>query len=74
MEVIVDEPNKLVEVWITNSDSEKQATKLFLETLYKENKIQKYKTVVFRSGKGNLEDFTSALISKNYRKIMAGKM
>ena len=74
MEVVVDEPNRIIEIWLTRFEAEIHETNFILEQLYKKSSEKKYKAVTFFSGKGNLEDFTAALLSKNYRKIVAGKM
>ena len=74
MEVVVDEPNRIIEIWLTSFETEQREANLMLAQLYKKSSEHKYKAVTFCSGKGNLENFTAALLSKNYRKILAGKM
>lgn len=71
MEIVVDKPKKIIEIWLTKYESEQKETNIVLQQLYKKSFEQKYKVVTFCSGKGNLEDFTAALLCKNYRKILA---
>lgn len=74
MEVVVNENSKLAEIWLTNAESHDESMEMRLKILCREFKEKRYRAVVFRSGMGNLEDLTAALVSKNYRKSMAGKL
>lgn len=74
MEVIVNEKSKLAEIWLTNAESRDERTELRLKILCREFREKKYRAVVFRSGAGNLQDLTAALVSKNYHRSMAGKL
>lgn len=73
MEVIVDESCKLVEIWLTQTDSRDEHMERRLKNLCREFKEKKYRAVVYRSGKGDLEGLTAALVRKNYRKSIAEK-
>ena len=74
MEVIVNEKSKLAEIWLTKAESHDERINLQLKNLCREFKEKRYRPVVFRSGMGNLEELTAALVSKNYRKSLAGKL
>lgn len=73
MEVIVDESCKLAEIWLTQTDSRDEHMEQRLKNLCREFKEKKYRAVVYRSGKGDLECLTAALVRKNYRKSIAEK-
>lgn len=73
MEVIVDESCKLAEIWLTQTDSRDEHMERRLKNLCREFKEKKYRAVVYRSGKGDLEGLTAALVRKNYRKSIAEK-
>ena len=74
MEVVVNENRKLAEIWLTNVESRDERMEMKLKSLCREFKEKRYRAVVFRSGMGNLEDLTAALVRKNYRKSVAGKL
>ena len=74
MEVIVNEANKLAEIWLTKTESSDERAQRLLQSLCREWKEKKYRAVVFRSGVGDLADLTAALVVKNYRKSLAGKL
>ena len=74
MEVVVNEKIKLVEIWLTKAEMCDIHMDNRVKSLCRGFKEKKYRTVVFRSGMGNLEDLTAALVNKNYRKSMAGKL
>lgn len=73
MEVIVNENSKLAEIWLTNAESRDERMEMQLKILCREFKEKKYRAVVYRSGKGDLEGLTAALVRKNYRKSIAEK-
>ena len=74
MEVIVNENSKLAEIWLTKAESRDERINLKLKNLCRDFKEKKYRAVVFRSGMGNIEALTAALVSKNYRKSIAGEL
>jgi hypothetical protein len=65
MEVIVDDKFKIVEVWLTKAESSSEEVKNDLKPIYEEYAKRKYKTVVFHSGKGSLEDNVETLVRRN---------
>lgn len=69
MEIIVDKDKKLVEVWLSHIESETPETEAALKLIYDEYSKMKFKTVVFRSGGGNLSDYVEVLIRNNRAKI-----
>ena len=69
MEIIVDDEKKLVEVWLSRLESSKPETEASLKLIYDEYSKIKFKTVVFRSGGGNLSDYVEALVRNNKRKL-----
>lgn len=73
MEVIIDESCKLAEIWLTQTDSRDEHMEQRLKNMCREFKEKKYRAVVYRSGKGDLEGLTAALVRKDYRKSIAEK-
>lgn len=73
MEVVVDEACRLAEIWLTKKESEEGAQERLREII-KKCAERKYRAVVYRSGRGNLEDLTAALVAKTYRKMLAGNL
>lgn len=69
MEIIVDKENKLVEVWLSRIESAASETETALKLIYDEYSRIRFKTVVFRSGGGNLSDCVEALIRNNRTKL-----
>lgn len=69
MEIIVDKDKKLVEVWLSRIESATPETEAALKLIYDEYSKMKFKTVVFRSGGGNLSDYVEALIRNNRTKL-----
>jgi hypothetical protein len=65
MEVIVDDKFKIVEVWLTKAESNSESVENDLKPIYEEYAKRKYKTIVFRSGKGSLKDDVETLVRRN---------
>jgi hypothetical protein len=65
MEIIVDDKAKLVEVWLTKAEASCESIDKDLKPIYEEYTKRKYKTVVFRSGKGSLDEHIETLIRRN---------
>jgi hypothetical protein len=66
MEICVNDIDKIIEIWISDSDKSAKDIKNSLAAIYSET--SKYKVAVFESGNGNLYENTKNLLLHN-RKI-----
>lgn len=64
MRIEVDDAEKIVEIWLSNSAQ--QAQTLDLKPFYKEYKSKGYLVAVYKSGKGDLLEQTKDLVCHNY--------
>ena len=62
MKIINCDSEKLVEVWLTNAESQDNVLKESLRPLFNESKQKKYRVVVFTSGKGDMQTLTKDLL------------
>lgn len=67
MEKIVDSESKVVEIWLTQDEAASELIAQSLKPIFKHFKEQKYKVVVFNSGKRSLLEQTKQLILNNNR-------
>lgn len=65
MEIIQDDAKKLVQVWLTRTESEDATVQAHLKPMYAQWKKQKYMVAVFRSGKEDLQRSTLDLLTYN---------
>ena len=65
MVVYKNEQKRILTVWLTNEDQQNTAYMASLQPLIREWSAQKYLPVIFRSGKENLEENTSAMLKHN---------
>ena len=61
MEFNVNDKDKILEIWLSNSEKED----ISLKSLYKEYKEKKYTVAVFKSGNENLFSNTKELLLNN---------
>ncbi len=65
MEITIDEQKKCVLIWQTNAEQENEILQNGLKPVYAEFYKHGYRTVVFKSGKGDLYDSTLGLLLHN---------
>ncbi len=69
MIVNVLEAKRLVQVWLTNAERESQEILNSLKPMYQRNQAQGFMTVVYKSGKHDLQQDIRALLLYNKRKL-----
>ena len=65
MEIHVEHPQKIVEIWLTNAEQDDAALRESFKPLFEEYKQKKYKVAVFQSGCGDLAYDTAGLLLHN---------
>lgn len=78
MEITIDDKKKCVLIWLTNAEQENEILQNGLKPVYAEFFKHGYRTVVFKSGKGDLYESTLSLLLHNRdyfakREVAAGK-
>lgn len=68
MEINIRDDRKLVEVWLTNSESRDRKIQEQLKPLYRKCKEKKYLVVVYASGKQDLTELTRSLLCDHRRR------
>ena len=61
----VNVKDKIVEIWLTNSDKEDDEVSELVDEICRTYSGRKYRTAVFISGNGSLEDCTENLLCSN---------
>lgn len=61
----VNVKDKIVEIWLTNSDKEDDEASELVDEICRTYSGRKYRTAVFISGNGSLEDCTENLLCSN---------
>lgn len=69
MEFKVQDDSKIVEIWLTNAETDDEGLRKRLKPLYQTYKKQGYLVVTFQSGSENLADLTEALLTTNRRRM-----
>ena len=69
MEFILDEKHKFAEIWMTNADQADPAIEAQAQRLCKEWRAKGYLPVIYRSGKEDLYEMTSALLVSNRNRM-----
>lgn len=69
MEIHLNQPAKLAEVWLTNADQENTQLQGQLKSMYQDFKKQGYLVAVFRSGNQDLHRRTSDLVCYNRKRL-----
>lgn len=70
MKVIVNEKDKILEIWLTKSEKNNMALRESLEPFYKEWRAKRYLPVVYESGESDLQESILGLLRHN-REIVA---
>lgn len=70
MEIIVNEKDRILEIWLTNVEKNNAALRESLKPLYKQWKAEKYQPVVYESGSGDLKESILGLLQHN-REVIA---
>lgn len=69
MEISVRDAQKIVEVWLTNSEKNDPAVAAKLQPLYRAYRKQKYTVAVFQSGGADLLGCTRDLLRYNRKRV-----
>lgn len=69
MEISIRDAQKIVEVWLTNTEKNDPAVAARLTPLYRAYQKQKYTVAVFQSGGANLFGCTRDLLRYNRKRI-----
>lgn len=69
MEFILDEQHKFAEIWMTNADQADPEIEAQAQRLCKEWHAKGYLPVIYRSGKEDLYEMTSALLVSNRNRM-----
>lgn len=70
MEISIRDAQKIVEVWLTNSEKNDPAVAARLQPLYRAYQKQKYTVAVFQSGGADLLGCTRDLLRYNRKRIV----
>ena len=70
MEISIRDAQKIVEVWLTNSEKNDPAIAARLQPLYRAYQKQKYTVAVFQSGGADLLGCTRDLLRYNRKRIV----
>ena len=65
MEMNIRDNERIVEIWLTNSEKTNEKLKKSLQPIFDEYKQKKYKVAVFQSGSRDLADSTAGLLLHN---------
>ena len=65
MEICVKDSQKIIEIWLTNTEQEDALLRTSLKPLYMKYKQEKYKVAVFQSGRSDLLYNTAGLLLHN---------
>ena len=69
MQFILDEKHKFAEIWMTNADQTNPSIEAQAQHLCKEWHAKGYLPVIYRSGKEDLAEMTSALLVSNRNRM-----
>lgn len=69
MRIIVNEQDRLLEIWLTKAEKSDAALRESLKPLYKQCKAKKYLPVVYESGEGDLQESILGLLRHNREAI-----
>lgn len=69
MEISIRDAQKIVEVWLTNSEKNDPAVAARLQPLYRAYQKQKYTVAVFQSGSADLFSCTRDLLRYNRKRV-----
>ena len=69
MELVLDEKHKFAEIWMTNADQADPKIEAQAQQLCKEWHAKGYLPVIYRSGKEDLYEMTSALLVSNRNRM-----
>jgi len=65
MEININRPDRIAEVWLTNAEQQNPRTQLALRPFFEEYKAKKYTVAVFCSGSEDLKAKTAHLLLNN---------
>ncbi|MEN6471853.1 MAG: hypothetical protein ABFC62_10350 [Clostridiaceae bacterium] len=70
MEIIANEKDRILEIWLTNAEKNDAVLRASLKPLYSQWKAKKYLPVVYESGSGDLKESILGLLQHN-REVIA---
>ena len=70
MRTIVNEKDRLLEIWLTNAEKNDAGLRESLKPLYKEWKAKRYLPVVYESGEDDLKESILGLLRHNREAIV----
>ena len=65
MEININKPDRIAEVWLTNAEHQNPRTQIALTPFFEEYKARKYTVAVFCSGREDLKVKTAHLLRNN---------
>ena len=65
MEIHINKPDRIAEVWLTNAEQQNPHTHIALTPFFEEYKARKYTEAVFCSGSEDLKVKTAHLLRNN---------
>lgn len=69
MRIYTDEKERLLAIWLSAEESDDEAVMAALHPVIAQYKSMKYQPVIYRSGDGNLQENTAALLCHTRRKM-----
>lgn len=69
MEIIRDDQEKMIQVWMTNQERQDAALQRQMKPMYAQWKGEKFLVAVFQSGPKDLQTSTRDLLSYNKKRI-----
>ena len=69
MRIYTDEKERLLAIWLSAEESDDEAVMEALHPVIVQYKSMKYQPVIYRSGDGNLQENTAALLCHTRRKM-----
>ena len=72
MRIYTDEKDRLLAIWLSAEENDDAAVMAALHPVIAQYKSMKYQPVIYRSGDGNLQENTAALL-RSARREMADK-
>ena len=69
MRIYTDEKERLLAIWLSAEENDDEAVMAALHPVIVQYKSMKYQPVIYRSGDGNLQENTPALLCHTRRKM-----
>ena len=69
MRIYTDEKDRLLAIWLSAEENDDQDVMTALHPVIAQFRSMKYQPVIYRSGEGNLQENTAALLCHTRRKM-----